>query len=159
MKTLVAFYSLDGYTEFVANIVAEKLGADILKLKTVKPFPTEAPAKFFKGGMSAVFKFKPKLANERIDLDSYDNIILGTPVWASTYSAPMNTLIRKYKFNDKKVAIFLCSAGDDVEKCYADFRKALKDNEIVGEIDFPESIKQDKSIEQKVSSWAESLNF
>ena len=160
MKTLVAFYTLEGNTEFIAEAIAENLGADTLKLETLKPFPTQAPAKYFKGGMSAVFKLKPKLKNQNIDLSSYDNIVLGTPVWASTYAAPMNTLLKKHKFTGKKVALFLCSAGPDVEKCLVKLRKALEGNEIVGDIDFMNPIKKDKEkMTSKAIAWAESLKF
>ena len=160
MKTLVAFYSLEGYTELVAGIVAAKLGADILKLETEKPFPTKGFAKFFRGGMSAVFKFTPKLKNRNINLSSYDNIVLGTPVWASTYASPMNTLIKNYKFTGKKVALLICSGGSDVEKCLINFRKALVGNEIVGDINFTEPQKQYKDeVAKKANAWAESLKF
>ncbi len=160
MKTLVAFYSLEGYTELVAGIIAKKLGADILKLETEKPFPKEGFAKFFKGGMSAVFKLTPKLKNQNIDLRSYDNIVLGTPVWASTYASPINTLIKKHKFTGKKVALLLCSGGPDVEKCVVNLKKALDGNEIVGDINFTEPQKQDReAVEKRAAEWAESLKF
>ncbi|MFB0919470.1 MAG: flavodoxin [Oscillospiraceae bacterium] len=160
MKTLVAFYSLEGYTELISGIIANKLGADILKLETEKPFPTEGFAKFFKGGMSAVFKQTPKLKNTGIDLGAYDNIVLGTPVWASTYASPINTLIKKHKFTGKKVALLVCSGGPDVEKCIANLRKALDGNEIVADINFTEPQKQDKqAVEKRASEWAGSLGF
>jgi len=110
--------------------------------------------------MSAVFKFAPKLKNQNIDLSSYDNIVLGTPVWASTYASPMNTLIKKHKFTGKKVALLICSGGPDVEKCLVNFRKALDGNEIVGHIDFMDPLKKDKEASTKQAiAWAESLKF
>ncbi|PKM71658.1 MAG: flavodoxin [Firmicutes bacterium HGW-Firmicutes-16] len=160
MKTLVAFYSLEGYTELVAGVIATKLGADILKLETVKPFPTKGFAKFFIGGMSSVCKATPKLKNTSIDLSSYDNIVLGTPVWASTFASPINTLLQKHKFAGKKVALLVCSGGPDVEKCLVNFRKALVGNEIVGDINFTEPQKQDKEeVTKRATAWAESLKF
>lgn len=160
MKTLVAFYSLEGNTQFISESIAAKLGADILKLETEKPFPTQGFAKFFKGGMSSVFKSTPKLKNQGIDLSAYDNIVLGMPVWASTYASPMNTLIKKHKFTGKKVALLLCSGGPEVGKCLANLKKALTGNEIVGDIDFMEPLKQDKEeVTKKATAWAASLKF
>jgi len=160
MKTLVVFYSLEGNTDFIAGVIASALGADLMKLETAKPFPTEAPAKFFKGGMSAVFKMKPKLANKNIDLAPYDNIILGTPVWPSTYASPLNTLFKKHGFTGKKVALFLCSGGDDVAKCVANLKNVLSGNSFVGEMDFIEPLKHDRDdVSQKATDWARSLKF
>lgn len=160
MKTLVVFYSLEGNTEFVAGIIANKLQADLMKLETVKPFPTEAPAKFFKGGMSAVFKLKPKLTNKAVDVKQYDNIIIGTPVWASTHAAPINSFLKQYKFTDKKVALFVCSGGPDVEKCFTKLKKAVGENSFVGEIDFIEPLKKGKD-EAAITAenWASNLKF
>ena len=41
MKTLVVFYSLDGNTEFIAGILANKLQADLVKLELEKPYAVE----------------------------------------------------------------------------------------------------------------------
>lgn len=160
MKTLVLFYSLEGNTEFIANTVAEKLGADILKLETVKPFPKEGFNKFFKGGMSVVFKSKPKLSNKNIDLSPYDSIIIGTPIWAGSFASPFNTLFKSHPFSGKKVAFFTCSGGGDDEKCLENFKAKLSGNSFVGSIAFKEPLKQDKEeITQNAIKWAEGLSL
>lgn len=160
MKTLVVFFSLEGNSEFIAGVIAKQLKADIVKLETVKPFAKEGFKKFFNGGMSVVFKLKPKLTNQNIDLSGYDNIVIGTPVWAGGFSSPINTFISNYKFTGKKVALFLTSGGPDVEKCCAKMKKALSGNEVVGEIDFVEPIKNGKDeAAKKAEQWAASLLF
>ena len=160
MKTLVVFYSLEGNSEFIAGVIGKKLQADVVKLETVKPFPTQGGGKFFKGGMSVVFKLRPKLANKNIDMSQYDNVVIGTPVWAGGFSSPINTFVSKYKFTGKKIALFLTSAGPDVEKCFAKLKKALGENDFVGEIDFIEPLKKDKEeVVKTAEQWAEGLKF
>lgn len=160
MKTLVVFYSLEGNSEFVAGVIAKKLQADIVKLETVKPFPTEGFGKFFIGGMSVTFKSKPKLANKDIDVSGYDNIVIGAPVWAGSFASPVNTFISKYKFTGKKVGLFLTSGGPEVEKCFVKLKKALGENDFVGEIDFIEPLKKGKDEAAKTAEkWAEGLKF
>lgn len=159
MKTLVAYFSLDGDTQLIAETIADKLKADILNLEPVKPFPSEGFGKFFVGGMSVLFNKKPRLKNEDIDLRQYDNIIIGSPVWAGSYSPPVNTFISKYRFTGKNVALFLCSGGGGVEKCFEKFRKELSGNNFLGEIDFIEPLKTDKTEACKTAvKWAESLS-
>ena len=111
MKTLVVFYSLEGNTKFIADVIAKHLQADTLELKTAKPFPSKGFKKFFKGGMSVVFKQKPKLDNKDIDLNPYDNIIIGTPVWAGTFAPPLRTFLRANSLAGKHVALFACCSG------------------------------------------------
>lgn len=160
MKTLVVFYSLEGNTKFIADVIAKHLQADTLELKTAKPFPIKGFKKFFKGGMSVVFKQKPKLDNKDIDLNPYDNIIIGTPVWAGSYSSPVNSFIKQYPFTGKKVGVFLCSGGGGVEKCCSNIKKALPGNSFIGEIDFVEPLKRGREEAFKASvQWCENLSL
>ena len=60
-KDLVVYYSLEGNTEYVANVLKEKIGADLLKLVPKKAYHDKGFAKFFWGGKSAVMAEKPEL--------------------------------------------------------------------------------------------------
>lgn len=160
MKTLVAYYSLDGNTAFIAQIIAEKLGADIMKLEPIKPYPTKGFKKFLVGGMGAVRKATPELKNENINTAQYDNIVLGSPVWAGTFAPPLNTLLKKHGFKGKKLAFFLCSGGGDVAKCLTKLKAAFAGNTFVGEIDFMLPLKNGKEeAGHKAAVWAETLGF
>jgi len=160
MKTLIVFYSLEGNTELIAQTLAKRLQADTLKLETERPFPTEGFRKFFHGGGSVMFRQRPKLKNKNVDLNQYDLIIIGTPIWAGSYSSPIRSFITKYKIKDKNIALVLCSAGGEVEKCYTRLKKALQGNKFIGEIDFIEPLKKEKDEVIRITNrWAESLSI
>ena len=160
MKTLIVFYSLEGNTELIANTLAKRLSADIFKIETEKPFVTEGFRKFFDGGRSVVFKHRPKLKNKDIDLNQYDLILIGTPIWAGSFSSPIRSFIHKYHMTDKNIALFVCSASGEVEKCYARLKKALNGNRFIGEIDFKDPLKAEKDEVLKIANrWAESLSI
>ena len=59
MKTAVVYYSLEGNTEFTANIIAETLDSDIIKLEPKKAYPTGKISKFVWGGKSAMMSETP----------------------------------------------------------------------------------------------------
>jgi len=158
MKTLVVFYSLEGNTKFIAERIAKELKADLLELKTKKQFPSSGFKKYVWGGKSVVFKELPELTNQGVELDSYGNIVIGTPIWAGTYAAPYNTFVKQYRFSGKKVALFACNLGGGVEKCFKMFKEALPDNEFIGEIDFVDPLKNDKEASaEKAVQWAKNL--
>lgn len=160
MKTAVLFYSLEGNTKHISKIIAKELQADLIELKTKKTFPTSGIAKYFWGGKSVVMKEHPELANKPIHLDAYDNIIIGTPIWAGTYAAPFQTFLKQYKFTGKKVAVFACNAGGGGQKCFKMFKEALPDNQFVDEIDFVNPLKaKTKESAKKAMVWAKSLGF
>lgn len=115
MKTAVVYYSLLGNVEFVANEIAKKIDCDVIKLETVKDYPKSKGKLIFIGGMKSVFKCKPKLKEYDFDADKYDQIIIGTPTWASTFAPAIRTFLRDNKdsIKDKKLSAFVsCSGGE-----------------------------------------------
>ena len=52
MKTLVVYFSLEGNTDYVAEMIKEKTGADLLRLVPKKAYHDKGFAKFFWGGKS-----------------------------------------------------------------------------------------------------------
>ena len=45
MKTLIVYYSMDGNTDYAAKMITDAIGADTLRLQTVKAYPTKGFAK------------------------------------------------------------------------------------------------------------------
>ena len=80
MKRLVVYYSLSGNTEEAAKKIAEKSGADLLKLQTKKNMPKSFAAQIFVGGGQVMLNHIPELLPYEKDVDAYDEIILGSPI-------------------------------------------------------------------------------
>ena len=156
-SALVVYFSFDGNTKLIAEKIGETLNADVIELKTSKKYPTEGIGKFFWGGKSVVFGDKPTLTNESIDLSRYDTIIIGTPVWAGSFSPPIRSFVNDYKIVNKKIAIFASHGGGGAAKCFAKLKEALPENKFVGEIAFVEPKKNPESIDN-AAKWAAALS-
>ena len=157
MSTLVVYFSFDGNTKFIAEKIAETINADIIELKTSKNYPTEGFAKYFWGGKSVIFGEKPKLTNDRIDLNRYDTILIGTPVWAGSYTPPIKSFIKQYKIQGKRIALFASHGGNGAEKCFAKLKEALPGNEFIGETAFVEPKKNPEDSLSIAVRWATEL--
>lgn len=157
MKTLVIYYSLTGNTKFIAETIAKAVNADLLELKPQKDINPKGLMKYFWGGKLAMFKEEPMLEPLSINLNIYDLIIFGTPVWASTFAPALRTFFAQNKIANKKIALFCCHRGGK-GKTFEKMQKALGDNEYLGVIDFHEPLKNDpaKSV-QEAKEW--SLKF
>ena len=94
MGTAIVFFSLDGNTRLAACGLAERLGADVFEIRTVKPYPAKGPLKILVGGKDATFDKCPAIQPLDIDLAAYDQVVLGTPVWADKVAAPINTFLK-----------------------------------------------------------------
>ena len=95
MKTAIVYYSMSGNTEYVANEIAKSRECDLIKLIPEKRYHDTGFKKFIWGGKSAVMGEAPKLQPYSFDADSYDAIIFGTPVWASSITPPLRTFIKE----------------------------------------------------------------
>lgn len=125
MKKAVVFYSLSGNTQAAAKEIAEGIGADLIELKLVKPFPTEKSKQLALGGMQAMFGMKPAIQELSKNIKEYDVLILGTPIWAGTIASPVHSFLNKYQVLDKIVAVFTFSGGGDNKRCIAKLSKRL----------------------------------
>ena len=127
MKTAIVYFSLNGNTEYVANAVAEKLGAELIRLVPKKAFPDAGFKKFIWGGKSAVMKEKPELEPYEFDAEKYDRVIFGTPVWASRFTPPLRTFVADNAdaLKGKRFAAFTCFSGGGADKALARLRELL----------------------------------
>ncbi len=127
MKKLIVYYSLEGNTEYAANRIKDRTGADLLKLVPKKAYHDKGFAKFFWGGKSAVMAEKPELEAYEVNLSEYDQVIFGFPVWASNFTPPVRTFIEENKeaLKGKRFAAFACQSGGGAEKALAKLAKTI----------------------------------
>ncbi len=156
-KVLVVYYSLTGNTKLIAEAIAESINSDILELKPVKELDADGGSKYFWGGYQATMKIKPKLKPFDTNPLEYDLIILGTPVWAWTYTPPIHSFLSKFDLSGKDVALWTCSDGDGV-RAMNKFKKALKKTNILGEIRFkaPKQ-RSSESSKERAANWARDI--
>lgn len=141
MKSIVIFYSLEGNTRLIAEKLAQTINSDILELKTKTEIKREGFTKYIWGGKQVLFREKPELVTFHKDLNQYDLIIFGSPIWASKYVPAFNTFFEDNKFLNKKYALFNCNGGGKTEKIFQQFKDQLKGNKFVGEISFKEPLR------------------
>jgi len=138
--------------------MGEEINADILELKPEKELNSESSMKYFWGGYQATMKKKPKLNPITMNPLDYDLIIIGTPVWAWTFSPPIRSFISMFDLSGKKVALWMCNGGEP-KQAIEKFRNELKRSTIIGDISFTDPlIKSSEINREKAISWIKSLS-
>ncbi len=94
MKSIVIYYSFEGNTKLIANTVTDTVGADLLRLQLASELKTKSFIKYFWGGKEVFVKRTPKLLPYYFDVDAYDLIFIGTPVWAWHFSPALRTFLK-----------------------------------------------------------------
>lgn len=143
MKSLVIYYSFEGNTKFIAEHIANTINADIAELKPIKDINASGMMKIAWGVRQLVSESEPKLLPLDINLDDYDLIFIGTPVWTFTFAPPVRTFLKQFPEINKKVAIYCCHEGDK-GNTLINMRKQLNGNFVIGENDFFEPLSNEK---------------
>ena len=73
----------------------------------------------------------PELEEYDFDSSKYDYVILGTPVWASSFVPPIRTFVKenKEKIKDKIISVFVCYSGSGANKAVDKLKNYLEINQ------------------------------
>lgn len=150
-KTLVVYYSLQGNTKRVANMISNKSGADTLELKLKRNYNFASALTL--GLVHIKQKHAPKLEPIDINLDEYSEIYIGTPVWWYTFTPPLRSFIENNNLSDKKIKLFSTHGGSN-GSTFDDLKKIITDAEVLGVRDFFTPSKCDwEDIDSEVAKW------
>ena len=130
-KVLVLYYSETGTTKTVAQEIQRQLGADIEAVEVAEPYSGNFQETIQRGQKEMQSGQMPALKPLSKNIDDYDVIFLGYPIWFGTYANPIATLIKEHDFAGKTVVPF-CSFGSGGLNTSADaLAKALPKAKIV----------------------------
>lgn len=116
--TLVVYFSWSGAgnTEKMANVIKERTGADILRIEPAKAYPTDYDECGEVAKVERDEDARPELANLPKDLDGYDTVFIGYPIWWHTAPMIIGTFLESFDFTEKDVYPFAQSASMNAEQ-------------------------------------------
>lgn len=135
MKTAIIYHSVMSSTERTAKIIAEEVNGDLYKINKKD---TANPSMVLMAGKIINQLIRPKQFKdtvEKINLDEYDRIFIGSPCWNFTFSPVIKKFIEETDLEGKEIVFFLThdgGPGETIEK----FKKSLEDSRFLGSMDF-----------------------
>ncbi len=122
-KTLVAYFSCTSTTEDAAKRISAAAGADLYKIEPKVPY-TQADLDWNnRDSRTSVemrdFSCRPEIVGGVHNMQSYDVVFVGFPIW--WYNAPsiIKTFLESYDFGGKKLVCFATTGGGDLKKAEA----------------------------------------
>ncbi len=111
-KMLVAYYSwTNGNTERVAKQLAEACGADLERIETVEPYPSDYDATVKQAQDEVNAGFEPEIQALVHNPADYDVIAVGTPTWWYTMAPAVATFMHGVDWEGKTMVAFQTDAG------------------------------------------------
>lgn len=100
-----------GNVEFIANTIQEETGGDIFAIETVQTYPGEHQALLDFAAAEMRANARPALSTRISNLDDYDVIFLGYPIWNADLPMPVYTFLDTYDLSGKTVIPFTAHGG------------------------------------------------
>ena len=110
-KSLVLFCSWSGNTRRIAQIIAEKTGADLRELQPETPYSQNYNAVLSQAKQEIQQKQYPALRPIDMDWNAYDVVYLGTPNWWSSIAPPVSSFLHEVMPTDKTIIPFCTHGG------------------------------------------------
>ena len=108
---IVIYFSYTNNTKKIAEKIKENLNCDILEIKTVIPYSTDYDTVVNDEQNSESSNHLPEIQKIDIDLNKYDEIILGTPVWWYRPVPAIRTFLTQNDLSGKVIKPFATNAG------------------------------------------------
>lgn len=157
-KTLVAYFSASGVTRRAAEDLAEVTGSTLYEIVPETPY-THADLNWTdKNSRSSVEMknpdFRPPISGKFEDMDSYDTVFVGFPIW--WYIAPtiINTFLEQYDFSGKRIILFATSGGSGFGKTVEHLKGSVSNAAHI-----EEGCLLTRMSKADIKAWVDSLNF
>lgn len=167
-KTLIVFFSHAGEnyavgnikvgnTKIVADYIKGKTGADQFEIVAEKSYDmpysdlTALAKKETESGELPPFK------GEISNIDQYDTVFIGGPIWWGTYPQVMFTFMKKYDLNGKTIIPFVTHEGSGLASTVTDIKKHYPKANVTGAFSiYGHKVRTGKD---KVEKWLTGLGY
>lgn len=102
---------------------------------------------------------KPPLQPYEFNVEKYDRILIGTPVWAGNFAPPIRTFLKENPdIQNKKISVFTCFSGGGAEKAIEKMKKYIGVERLEAELILVDP-KENKKVEddEKIDAFCQIL--
>ena len=130
-KILICYFSATGKTKVVAHNIAKAIGGDLFEIVPSIKYTENDLDWEDKTSRSSIemdnINSRPKILNKVENIDNYNTILIGYPIWWYTAPRIINTFIEENNLKNKKIYLFATSGGSGIEKSLSDLKDTYKD--------------------------------
>lgn len=122
---LILYYSQTGATASVANQLKSSLEADIEEIICEEPYSGSFEETIERCKKEHMNGETPAIKPVKSDIQKYDIVFLGYPIWFGTYASPIATLIKKARLEGKMIVPFCTFGSGGLETSISDLKEQL----------------------------------
>ena len=132
-KSLVVYFSATGNTKALAEKIAEESGSDVFEIVPEEPYTSadlnynsDCRANDEQNDANA----RPAISNKLENLEDYDVIFIGYPIWWGTMPKIINTFLDTYDLSDKTIMPFCTSGSSGISSSVSAIKSACPNADV-----------------------------
>ena len=154
--TLVAYFSATGTTARAAHAIADAIGADLYEIAPAEPY-TSADLNWNDRTSRSSREMndescRPAIAGTVENMDAYDTVFVGFPVWWYVEPRIIDTFLESYDFTGKTVVPFATSGGSGLGRAPQRMQQIAAGSTVTGG-----KLLNGRQSADALRAWAESL--
>jgi flavodoxin len=134
-KILIAYFSAQGTTKKVAENLSIVTKSDLYEIKPEIEYTKEDLKWTDENARSSIEckneDSRPKLKDKNANIEKYDIIFLGFPIWWYNATPIIKTFLESYNFNNKTIILFGTSGGSQFGDTVKKLNKYVKGAKII----------------------------
>jgi len=129
-QALVAYFSANGATKRIAEMLAESIGAKTFEI-VPRQFYTQSDLDWTNDNSRSSIEMKdrncrPEIESRVRDLEKYDVVFLGFPIWWYREPSIIDTFVESHNFDGKLIVPFATSGGSPIADTYKGIKELAR---------------------------------
>lgn len=157
-RKLVAYFSASGVTAKVAETLAEAIGADIYEIEPAVPYSKADLDWTNQKSRSSVEMSdptsRPAIAGKRDNMDDYDTVFVGFPIWWYVAPTIINTFLESYDLTGKTIIPFATSGGSGMGETNEKLQPSCPNSKLI-----EGKVFKSRTSKSEIIGWADNLGF
>ena len=155
-KILVAVFSASGVTKKVGQEIARISGGDFFEIEPKEKYTKSDLNWLSRKSRSSVEmndpSSRPEIATSVSNMDEYDTIIVGFPIWWGVAPRIIETFLESYDFSGKTIIPFCTSGGSGVGSSDIALHKNVR-----GNVRWKDGVQINRPNEKTIKKWLEEV--
>lgn len=155
-RKLVAYFSASGVTKKLAERISKIVGADLHEIVPKEIYTDEDLNWMNENSRSSIEmknkSFRPEIANKINNIDDYDTIYVGFPIWWYVAPTIINTFLESYNLTGKTIIPFATSGESLMGSTNEELKNSCKSSVLKEGRRF-----DTKDSDEIIKNWIESL--
>jgi flavodoxin len=156
-KTLIVYFSWSGNTRTVADIIRDLTGSDIVEIEVLEPYSSVYNEVTARARQELDNDVRPELKTRVENMDEYDTLIVGTPIWISRLAPAVKSFLAGHDLSGKNIAPFCTHGGSGTAQSVNNIRSVCPNSTILQSLAISGS--RAESSRNDVERWLRTVNI